>query len=57
MSIFASKKNEQQGRVIAFEPNPKTKNILESNISLNEINNIKVEGFALSNKIRKGRIL
>ncbi len=56
MSIFASRKVGQQGEVIAFEPNPETKKILESNIALNKIENIKIEGFALSNETKKGRI-
>lgn len=56
MSIFASQKIGQQGKVIAFEPNPKTKKILENNITLNKINIITVEGFALSDKNQKSRI-
>lgn len=56
MSIFASKKVGQEGRVIAFEPNPKTKTLLERNVALNGSKNIHVEGFALSNEIKRGRI-
>lgn len=56
MSIFASLKVEEKGKVIAFEPNPKTKEILKRNIDLNKNNNIKIEGFALSNEIKEGRI-
>lgn len=56
MSVFASRKVGEQGKVIAFEPNPKTRTILESNIVLNSCENIKVEGFALSNETKKGLI-
>src|SRR5690606_32931305 len=45
-----------QGKVFAFEPNPNTRTILETNIGINEIKNIKVEGLALSNEAKKGRI-
>jgi len=56
MSIYASGKVGHQGSVIAFEPNPKTRMMLEDNIALNNIQHIKVEPFALSNATKKSRI-
>jgi FkbM family methyltransferase len=56
MSIFASYKVGEKGQVIAFEPNPSTNKILKENIALNNITNIKVESFALSNEKKKGKI-
>ncbi|WP_452226391.1 FkbM family methyltransferase [Lacinutrix cladophorae] len=56
MSIFASRTVEQEGKVIAFEPNPLTKKILESNVALNKIENLKIAGLALSNENKKSKI-
>ncbi|MBT8220951.1 MAG: FkbM family methyltransferase [Bacteroidia bacterium] len=56
MSIYASGIVGDQGRVISFEPNPETRRILENNIALNDIQNIKVEGYALSNENKQSRI-
>ncbi len=56
MSVYASKKIGPEGSVIAFEPNPKTRALLNSNLGLNEIENVKTEAFALSDKTKKGRI-
>lgn len=56
MSIYAALKVGEQGNVIAFEPNPNTKKILEKNIQLNTIQNVKVEGIALSSESKKSKI-
>ena len=56
MSIYAGFKVGEQGNVFAFEPNPNTKNLLIENIKLNKIQNIKVEGLALSNETKKSKI-
>jgi FkbM family methyltransferase len=56
MSIFASYKVGVDGKVIAFEPNPITNKILTENITLNNINNIKVESQALSDINKNGKI-
>ena len=56
MSIYAGIKVGETGKVFAFEPNPNTRKILEENIVLNKIQNIKVEGVALSNETKKSKI-
>ncbi len=56
MSIFSSYKVGENGQVISFEPNPETRKILEENIVLNSINNIKIEPYALSNTKRESKI-
>ena len=47
MSIFASSLVKNDGKVIAFEPNPDTRQILNENIILNSIGNIEVSSYAL----------
>lgn len=56
MSILASRKVGQYGKVFSFEPNPNTNNILQSNIALNGCKNIHVEEFALSHETKKSKI-
>lgn len=56
MSIYAGLKVGEEGSVFAFEPNPNTKILLEENIHLNKIQNIKVEGLALSSEIKDSKI-
>jgi FkbM family methyltransferase len=56
MSVFASQKVGEKGRVVSFEPNPKTRAILQKNISLNHCTNIRAEAFALSEQNKKSRI-
>jgi FkbM family methyltransferase len=47
MSIYASKLVGPSGQVSAFEPNPETAEILEENIRLNRISNIKSHRYAV----------
>lgn len=56
MSIYAGMIVGKQGSVVAFEPNPNTRKILEENITLNRVESIKVEGVALSSEARRGKI-
>lgn len=56
MSIYASFKVGEEGRVIAFEPNPNTNDLLIENIHLNNIQNIKVEDLALSSETKNSKI-
>ena len=49
ISIHASRIIGKNGKVISFEPMSSTIKLLEKNISLNKIKNIKVEKLALSN--------
>lgn len=51
MSILASKHIGKSGIVYAFEANPKTVEILQSNIQLNNCNNIQLYPIALSNTV------
>ncbi len=56
MSIYSALLIGKEGNVIAFEPNPVTRKILEDNIKLNNIQNIKVEGLAISNESKLSKI-
>lgn len=57
MSIFSGLKVGSKGKVIAFEPNPNTRLILEENIRLNELEKtVKIEQKALSNETKKSNI-
>lgn len=56
MSIYAALKVGAEGRVIAFEPNPNTKNLLVENLELNKIHNVRVEGMALSSESKNSKI-
>lgn len=48
-SILASKRVGNSGEIYAYEPNPVTLNRLKRNISINQIENIYVKPFAVSN--------
>ncbi len=56
MSILAAKSVGDTGKVISFEPNPKTRDVLEQNIAVNTISNIQVSKFAIGNKIEETKI-
>ena len=56
MSLYAALKVGDTGKVYAFEPNPNTRNLLLENIQLNKIQNIKVEGLALSSETKSSKI-
>ncbi len=56
MSLYASKLVGDKGRVIAFEPNPVTRELLFRNIALNGYSNIKVEEYAVSAEVKAGKI-
>ncbi|MCC7298596.1 MAG: FkbM family methyltransferase, partial [Bacteroidia bacterium] len=56
MSIFASQCVGNAGSVLSFEANPDTLKILNQNISINNINNIKTSGIALGSQVGKGKI-
>src|SRR5690349_23973190 len=43
--------------VIAFEPNPVARNLLETNLRLNAVGNVRVEPLALSNASGRSRLL
>jgi FkbM family methyltransferase len=47
MTIFAARKVGSAGRVLSFEANPDTKQILDENIKHNQLENVTVFGFAL----------
>jgi FkbM family methyltransferase len=40
-------------KIIAFEPNPQTSNILKKNIEINNLRNVKLETKPVSNEIKK----
>jgi len=56
MSIFASLIVKETGKTIAFEPNPETMKILESNIELNHISNIETSNYAVGEKREQSRV-
>ena len=56
MSVFAASIVKDSGKIIAFEPNPDTMEILLSNIALNELSNIETTGYALGSKPGEGKI-
>ncbi|HRY32589.1 MAG TPA: FkbM family methyltransferase [Bacteroidales bacterium] len=56
MSLHASRLVGEKGRVIAFEPNPVTRELLLRNIALNGCNNIRVESYAISAESKEGKI-
>jgi len=47
MTVFAAKLLGDLGNVLAFEPNPETKKILDFNIALNHLNNVAAFGLGL----------
>lgn len=49
MSLYAAGCVGSEGKVIAFEANPETANILKNNIALNSVNNIDVIAKAVGN--------
>lgn len=56
-SIAAARWVGDTGRVFAFEPIPRTRQILEQNIALNQCTNIEVLPFACSSKIGRARMV
>jgi FkbM family methyltransferase len=56
MSLFVAHRLKGNCKVIAFEPNPKTRELLEFNVRLNKLNCVKVESYAIGAEQRKGRI-
>jgi FkbM family methyltransferase len=50
MSIYASTIVGDSGKVIAFEPNPQTYNILLENIAINKLTNIETHAVAIGDK-------
>lgn len=56
MSIYASSLVSDTGRVVAFEPNPTTMEILKSNIEMNDIANIETSDYAIGNSEQASKI-
>jgi FkbM family methyltransferase len=56
MTLQAANLVGQSGKVYAFEPNPQTLNILQKNITLNEVNNVTVCSSALGQESGKARL-
>ena len=56
MSVFAAGLVGDEGRVLAFEPNPATRRILERNVALNGMRNIEVSPFATGSRNQASRI-
>jgi FkbM family methyltransferase len=56
MSIFASQCVGNPGKILAFEAHPETHQLLQENIALNHIENIKTFNFALGNESAKATI-
>lgn len=56
MSLYASYAVGDSGKVISFEPNPKTHEMLKDNINLNNRQNIKPESFAISSETKDSKI-
>lgn len=52
-TVYASKKVGSSGKIIAVEPNPKNLAILNKNIKLNNLNNVIILPYALSNVKKK----
>lgn len=50
MSIFAATIVKDEGKVIAFEPNPVTREIFWKNVNLNSFSNIEISPFAIGSK-------
>ena len=55
-TIFAAKLVGASGKVIAFEPEPRSFSFLQRNVALNRLSNVIVENKALSNKEEKVRL-
>jgi len=55
--IMESQKIGSFGKVYALEPDPRNIGFLENNIKLNNLNNISLDKFALSNNDEKGEFL
>jgi FkbM family methyltransferase len=56
MSILASNLVGPNGRVLAFEPNPEIKSILDYNVNTNKLYNIRTFEVALGSKQENGKI-
>lgn len=56
ITIFASTKVGEAGKVLAFEANPKTFEILEDNLTLNSIKNVERYSFALGSETNQSFI-
>lgn len=56
MTIFASVRIGKNGKVYAFEANPETKKILDSNIKLNDVSNVITSPYALGAESGQGKI-
>ena len=56
MSIYGSILVGPDGKVLSFEANPDTKEILDRNIKLNNRSNIMSSGLALGSQMSKGKI-
>lgn len=56
MSILAAIRVGKNGKVISFEANPETKKLLDENIALNQLRNVKVFGVALGSTEGSGKI-
>lgn len=56
MSVYASILTGKNGRVYSFEPHPRTFQILNENIRINKLSNVKTFKLALSNQVREGFI-
>jgi len=56
MSLFVAHLFNDKCNVIAFEPNPKTREILDFNVNLNNFRSIKVERFAIGSQNRTAKI-
>lgn len=56
MTLRAANLVGGEGKVYAFEPNPKTNEILRENIQKNNLFNVQVESFALGSEIKEAII-
>ena len=52
-TIISAKIVESSGRVYSFEPTPETRSILQKNVNINNLNNVIIEEYAISDKIGK----
>lgn len=50
-TLLASRKVGEKGKVIAFEPSPKERRLLQLNLKINRCKNVKVEPYALSSQV------
>ena len=56
MSILASSLVKKSGKVVAFEPNPVTMEILKENIALNNLSNIEISEYAIGSSDKTSRL-